>query len=330
MEPFELFANHNEPIWADEQIRHWVEGKGGEMVVATVTTEEEIVKAARNADIFLVRPGIQMTRSVISSLPKLKLLMSASSGYDHIDDEAATENRVLLTNTPRCYAVAVAEFTFALIMACGRRIVRLDRDVRQGVGWQAQSAPPHRLVGQAVGLVGLGRIGQGVVWRARGCGLEVLAYDPYIPTDQLREKGAEPVELEELLQRSDYVSLHAPLNDETRHSFGDAQLKLMKPTAHLINTCRGPVVDEAALIRALEEGWIAGAGLDVLDQEPPSPDNPLLHMDNVIITGHQASQSMETPQEWLNEVLEVLVGFVAGRWPINVVNPDVQPKIDLK
>jgi D-3-phosphoglycerate dehydrogenase len=147
-------------------------------------------------------------------------------------------------------------------------------------------------------LVGYGKIGKELAWRAKALGFHVLVHDPYIPVEVISEQGAEPAGLEELLRRSDFVSLHLRVTEETKHLLGEERLKAMKPTAFVVNTSRGAVIDEEALIRAIQEGWIAGAGLDVLEQEPPDLDNPLLDMDNVMVTGHAAGTSAEGVQDW--------------------------------
>jgi D-3-phosphoglycerate dehydrogenase len=158
----------------------------------------------------------------------------------------------------------------------------------------------------------------------------VLAYDPYVDFDVMEKKEVEPVDLEHLLKRSDFVSLHARVSRETIHILGEEEFQSMKPTAYLVNTSRGIMVDEKALIRALKEGWIAGAGLDVLDQEPPARENPLLSMDNVLVTGHAAGTTEESSIDWQEEWRKIIDEFIKGYWPINVVNPEVEPKMYLK
>ena len=332
MAQFQLFAaNYNKVVmWVYEDLRRWLADRGVELVLAQCATQDEVIERARHADIYLAYK-FRVTRRIIASLPRLKLLMASGSGYDHIDVPAATDHGVVVTCGATYNVEDVAEHAVALILACGRKIRFLERAVRQGqwsCGGLAQ--PRHRFRGQTVGLIGFGKIGRAVAWRARGLGFQVLAHDPYVPANEITEEGGEPVSLEELLQRSDFVSLHLRLNDETRHLLGEEEIQAMKPTAYVINTSRGGVIDEAALVRALEEGRIAGAGLDVLEQEPPSLDNPLLAMDNVIVTGHAAGSTVESTEDWQNEWRRVIEDFLADRWPINVVNPDVQPKVPLR
>jgi D-3-phosphoglycerate dehydrogenase len=311
-------------------LQHWLADREIDLSLAKCTSEDEVIEKARNADIYLAYK-FRVTRRIIAALPNLKLLMASGSGYDHIDVQAATEHGVIVTNAAAYNVEDVAEHALTLLLSCGRKLRAVERLCREG-NWQcgALVQPTHRFVGQTVGLIGFGKISRALAWRVKALGFRVLAYDPYITADQMNELGVAPVGLEELLVQSDFVSLHLRVTDETRHLLSERQLKTMKPTAFVINTSRGAVVDEVALIRALREGWIAGAGLDVLEQEPPDQDNPLLAMDNVIVTGHAAGSSVEGIQDWQDEWRKVIDDFRAGRWPINVVNPDVQSKISLR
>ena len=178
--------------------------------------------------------------------------------------------------------------------------------------------------------MGFGKIGRAFAWRAKALGFRVIACSASVPAEEMENEGIEPVEFEALLRRSDFVSLHLALNNRTRHRLGEDQLKLMKPTAYVINTSRGALIDEPALIRALRDGWIAGAGLDVLEPEPPDRDNPLLDMENVLVTAHSAANTVEAPQAWVKEWKQIIDAYLRGRWPINLLNPEVKPRIPLK
>ena len=331
MSQHQLFAaNYNQNVmWVYEDLERWLTERGVDFLLAKCVNEDEVITRAKDADIYLAYK-FRVTRKVISALPRLKLLISSGSGYDHIDVQAATDHGVLVTNAAAYNVEDVAEHALTLILACGRKLRAVERLSRQG-HWQcgALVQPTHRFVGQTVGLIGYGKIGKALAWRARALGFYVLVYDPYIPVEVIREQGAEPAGLEELLRRSDFVSLHLRVTEETKHLLGEEQLKAMKPTAFLVNTSRGAVINEEALMRAIQEDWIAGAGLDVLEQEPPDLDNPLLDMDNVMVTGHAAGTSAEGVQDWQNEWRTIIEDFIAGRWPINVVNPEVQPKAAL-
>ena len=190
--------------------------------------------------------------------------------------------------------------------------------------------PTHRFGKQIVGVIGFGKIGRILSRHAQALGFQVLADDPYVLPDEMIKRGVEPVGLDDLLRRSDYVTLHVPLTAETYHMLSTPKFDLMKPTAWVINTARGAVIDEPALISTLNAGRMRGAALDVLEQEPPARANTLLSMKNVIVTGHAAGTSQEGIEAWQEEWRTIITGFLAGYWPINVVNPDVQPKIALK
>jgi D-3-phosphoglycerate dehydrogenase len=331
MAKYRLFAaNYNQNVmWVYEELRHWLADRGMDFTLAQCTSDDEVIQGAQEADIYLAYK-FKVTPRVIAALPRLRLLMSSGSGYDHIDIRAATEHGVIVTNAAAYNVEDVAEHALTLILACGRKLRALERLSRQG-NWQCGSLvqPTHRFVGQTVGLIGFGKIGRALAWRLKALGFRVLVYDPYLPVQEIIQLGGELAGLQEVLVQSDFISLHLRVTDETLHMLNEARLRAMKPTAFLINTSRGAVVDEAALVRALQEGWIAGAGLDVLEQEPPDLDNPLLAMDNVMVTGHAAGTSVEGIQNWQGEWRKVIEAFVAGRWPINVVNPEVQPKVPL-
>ena len=331
MPRLEMFAaNYNDSVmWVYNDLSEWLTERGVSLNLANCATEEEVMDRAREADIYLAY-RFPVTRQVIEALPQLRLLMSSGSGYDHIDVQAATDNGVVVTSTATYNVEDVAEFAILLMLACARRLWHLERAVR---GEEPQEGhlvqPAHRLHGQSLGVIGFGNIGRAVAWRARGLGLRVLAYDPYVPEETMRELDVEPIDLAELLRRADFVSPHLRLNDETRHLISHGELAGMKHTAYLINTSRGGVVDEAALIKALQEGRIAGAGLDVLESEPPEPGHPLLAMDNVMVTGHAAGSTEEGIQNWLGEWKTILSDLLKGSWPINVVNPQVVPRVPL-
>jgi D-3-phosphoglycerate dehydrogenase len=331
MAQYRLFAaNYNQNVmWVYEDLRRWLAERGTDFALAQCASEDDVIQAAQEADIYLAYK-FKVTPRVIAALPRLRLLMSSGSGFDHIDVRAATEHGVIVTNAAAYNVEDVAEHALTLILACGRKLHALERLSRQG-HWQcgALVQPTHRFVGQTVGLVGFGKIGRALAWRLKALGFRVLAYDPYLPAEEIIQLGVEPVGLEEVLAQSDFLSLHLRVTDETWHLMSEEQFRMMRPTACLINTSRGAVVDEAALIRALQAGWIAGVGLDVLEQEPPDLDNPLLAMDNVMVTGHAAGTSVEGIQDWQGEWRKVIEAFLAGHWPVNVVNPEVQPKVPL-
>jgi D-3-phosphoglycerate dehydrogenase / 2-oxoglutarate reductase len=293
--------------------------------------EDEIIERAGDADALIVSSS-PMTRRVMSALKQLKVVVRTGVGYDVIDVPAATALGIVAVNIPDIWTREVANHALALLLAWNRRIPILYNEVKAGV-WQSQPpGPVGALHGETVGIVGFGNIGRAFARRVSALETHLIAYDPYVDDAQFAGLGVERVlSLGELAARSDYVSVHTLLNAETRHLINEVFLRQMKPTACLINTSRGPVVDEQAIIRALQEQWIAGAALDVQEHEPPAPDNPLSRLENVILTPHAAYYSTaavaQVPRRCGEEVARVLT----GQRPLHVVNPEVyavlmQPK----
>lgn len=284
---------------------------------------EEVIQRARDADGLIVASS-PVTRRVMEALEGLKVVMRTGVGYDVIDVEAATELGVVVINVPDIWIREVANHALALLLAWNRRIVTLDREVRAGV-WGARGLGPvtGSLHGETVGIVGLGNIGSAFARRVAALETRVIACDPYVDAAHFAALGVERVDLMTLATRADYVSVHALLNPETRGLIGEAFLRRMKPTACLINTSRGPLVDEPALGRALKEGWLAGAALDVFEEEPLGAGSPLRDIDNVILTPHAAYFSSpavaQVPRRCGEEVARVLM----KERPLNVVNPEV-------
>jgi D-3-phosphoglycerate dehydrogenase / 2-oxoglutarate reductase len=285
--------------------------------------EDDIIERARDADALIVSSS-PITRRVMSALKRLKVVVRTGVGYDVIDVPAATDLGIIVVNIPDLWTREVANHALSLLLAWNRRIPTLYSEVKAGV-WQSQaSGPVGALHGETVGIIGFGNIGRAFARRVAALETHVIAYDPYVDDAQFAALGVGRVfSLGELATRSDYVSVHCLLNAETRHLIDEAFLRQMKPTACLINTSRGPVVDEQALIRALRERWIAGAALDVQEREPPAPDNPLSRLENVILTPHAAYYSTaavaQVPQRCGEEVARALT----GQRPLHVVNPEV-------
>src|SRR5499433_2444014 len=283
----------------------------------------EVIERTHDADGLIVSSS-PVTREVMSALKNLKVVIRTGVGYDVIDVPASTELGVIVVNIPDLLIREVANHALALLLAWNRKLITLNNEVKSGV-WQSRVPGPvtGSLHGETVGIVGLGNIGSAFAKRVAALETRVIACDPYVADAHFAALGVERVSLDALAARADYVSVHTLLNAETRHLINAAFLRRMKPTACLINTSRGPVVDEQALIRALQEKWIAGAALDVQEKEPPVPDSPLLHMDNVIVTPHAAYFSSpavaQVPRRCGEEVARVLT----GQRPINVVNPEV-------
>lgn len=294
------------------------------------STEEETIEAARDAEVILTAAA-QISRRVMENLPTLKAVVRYGIGYDTVDVDAATDNGVLVVNIPDFCWEEVSNHAIALLLACAKKLVILSNAVKND-GWGAAVRvlrPMVSIHGQTLGLIGCGNIGRMTARKAQCFGLTTLGYDPYVDKSVAREYGITMVSLPELLEKSDFVSVHCLLNDETRHLIGEKELKRMKPTAYLINTARGAVIDEQALVRALQEKLIAGAGLDVFEKEPADPDNPLLKMDNVVVTPHTASYSDVAFKRLRTCVGQEAVRVLSGRWPKNVVNKTVKPKTNL-
>ena len=302
-----------------------------EIVVVDATTEDEYIEAARNADA-IIGGGRRITENVVNSLDNCKVIALASVGADSVDVAAATQRNIPVTNVPDVFIEEVADHTMMLMLAVFRRLTIMDSMVRENrwsEGRRLLSQFP-RFMGQTLGFVSFGHVPRATALRARAFGVHMLAYDPYIEELVMTDYGVEPVGLTELLQRSDIISMHAPATEEVHHMLTEEHFRLMKPTALFINSGRGPTVDEKALIRALEGDWIAGAGLDVLEQEPPDPENPLLHMENVIFTPHVASASARMGPESHRRAGQEIALVLNGRWPRTCVNPSVLEKTTLK
>jgi len=300
-------------------------------------TEDELIAATQDADAVLTNSPQPFTSKVLSKLNKCKLIHNLGTGYDGIDVQAATDYGICVS-FPGDYCVdEVAEHTVALILACARKVVRLDRVIRRmetSIEHDSVAQPEIRKIwpplfqikGQTLGLIGFGRIGRLVVSKAKGFGFRVIAFDPYLPSNVFKESGAESVTLDKLLSESDFISVHAALTEENRHLLGIEQFKKMKPTAYLINCARGGIADEEALCTALANGYIAGAGLDVVTGESLSLEHRLRKLENVILTGHSAWYSEHSMSELKRRAYEHLGQVFRGEWPTWLLNPEVKEK----
>jgi len=298
--------------------------------------EDDVIKYAHDADAVIVGPTEPYTRRVIEALTKCKVISRVGIGCDNIDIYTATEYGIPVAYVPDASITEVSDHAMALLLCFSRNLIPISQAVREG-GWQpGRNAilplrkPLARLDGQTVGLVGLGRIGSAFCKKAKVFDLKAIVYDPYAPAGVIEELGAEEVTFERILAESDYISLHAPLTEETRHLFGLEQFKKMKRTAYLINTARGGLIDEGALATALAEGHIAGAGLDVTDPEPPKADYPLLKMENVIITAHTAFYSQISGAELSRRAVEAVQAALSGQCPRDLANPEVKEKANYR
>jgi D-3-phosphoglycerate dehydrogenase len=286
--------------------------------VVPARTEAEYLERCGDADGLLVQYGA-VTRRVIEGLPRLRVIVRYGVGVDGIDLAAATDQGVPVVNVPDYGTDEVANHAVSLLLALARKLVRLDRQTRSG-GWDVfRVGPVARLTGQTVGILGCGRIGSAVARKLGGFDVRLLGCDPYIDTFP---PGVQPVAFERLLAESDHVTIHCPLRPDTRHLFDRETLAWLRPTAVLINTARGGIVDTAALVEALQQGLLAGAGLDVLEAEPIDPASPLLRMEQVIVTPHAAWYSEEGRSDLKRRAAEEAVRVLRGERPRHCVNPD--------
>lgn len=305
---------------------------GVEFVDKPSSTEEDIIAAASDADAVVV--GAEpYTRRVLTNLKSCRLISTPKMGYDNIDVAAATEAGICASCVSDASIEEVSDHAMALLLTCARKVVKLDQTVRAGV-WHIFHGPEMEerwrgiapIRGQTLGLIGFGGIARALVPKAKGFSLRILAYDPYVPAEVMDKMGIEAVGLDRLLKESDFVSVHAKLTSENRHMLGAEQFKLMKPTAYLINTARGPLVDEKALYAALTSGGIAGAGLDVTEVEPIKMDNPLFELDNVFFTGHSSHYSDVAIANIRQRPAEDVSRIMSGEWPRGWINPEVEAK----
>jgi D-3-phosphoglycerate dehydrogenase len=317
------------PGYEYEQRR--IQTAGGELVLSKAPTEDAIVEAGRQANIVLVEyPITPITARVTANLPQCWAIVKYGVGLDNVDIGAATKHGIVVCNAADYCLEEVSDHTVGLMLAALRRIVVLDANIRAG-GWHDFTIRRElrRVSSLTLGLVGLGRIGSAVARKMSGFRMRILATDPYIPPPD-PSLGVEMVDLDRLLQESDVISLHTPLTDETRGMMGERAFRIMKPSALLVNTSRGPVVDEEALVRALQEGRIAGAALDVMTEEPLAPSSPLREMDNVVLTPHYAARSEESLRDLRTCMADSVEALLRGYWPPFPANPTVRPRIALK
>jgi D-3-phosphoglycerate dehydrogenase / 2-oxoglutarate reductase len=302
-----------------------IEAAGLRLVAAQCKTEDEVIAAAADADAIIAQYATVGARA-IDALTRCKVIARYGTGVDIVDVDAASRRGILVTNVPNDWCEnEVADHAMALLLAVARKITVYDRATRAG-SWRWQDGEPvHRLRGSVLGLLSFGSIARAVAARAAGFGLQVIAHDPYHPAERIAAAGVAPVSFDELIEQSDYLVVQAPLTKETHHLIGEDELLRMKPTAFLINTARGPIVSDEALYRALSEGWIAGAGLDDIEEEPAKradwrPVNPLFSLSNAVITPHAAYYSQEAIRTVRDFAAREVVRVLAGQPPLSPVN----------
>jgi D-3-phosphoglycerate dehydrogenase len=293
---------------------------GAELRLAGGSTPEAILEVARHADALLVTYA-KVTADIIREMERCRIISRFGIGVDNVDLAAATKAGIVVTRVPDYCIDEVSDHTMALVLALVRKIPFANSRTQAGRWEMPAVVPIHRLRGTVLGLIGFGRIPQLVAPKAQAFGLRVVAYDPYIPEEVLERAGVERMEFGELVKVSDYISIHTPLMPETHHLFNAEVLRRMKPTAYLVNTARGPIIDEDALAHALDQGQLAGAALDVLEKEPPSA-SLLLGRDNVILTPHTGFYSEESLVDLQTKASEEVVRVLTGQAPRNPVNPE--------
>ena len=304
-----------------------IEGAGLRLVTAQCKSEDDVIAVARDADAIIAQYATVGARA-IGALTRCEVIARYGTGTDIVDVDAATRHGILVTNVPNDWCEnEVADHAMALLLAAARKICTYDRAARAGI-WRWQTGEPiHRMSGRTLGLLSFGAIAQAIGRRAAGFGLRVIASDPYLPAGDIADRGAIPVSLDELLDQADYLVIQAPLTKETHHLIDEPELRRMKSTAILVNTARGSIVSDQALYRALSEGWIAGAGLDDIEEEPAkqrdwTPSNPLFGLDNVIITPHAAYYSEEAIHTVRDFAASEVARVLTGQPPLSPVNAD--------
>jgi D-3-phosphoglycerate dehydrogenase len=301
------------------------------IVPVQADSDADYIAQVKDADAIMLG-GRYMSAEIIGQLERCKVLAAGGVGVDRVDLEAATEHGIVVTNVPDVFTDEVANHAMMLLLCCAKKTIPLDHAVREGRWAEARRYmhPMPRLTGEVLGLVAFGNIPRKVAARARGFEMRVIAWDPFVADDVFSQAGVErATDLADLFRRADFVSAHLPLNKDTRGLLNYALFSQMKPSAYFINTGRGPTHNEADLIRALQEKKLAGAGLDVMEQEPTESNNPLHQMDNVVLTPHSASVSDVSDIERRRRVGQEIAAVLQGRMPRSVVNRDVLSKVNL-
>jgi D-3-phosphoglycerate dehydrogenase len=328
---FKVVGTNPRGAYAFEYERESLDPIGAEIVIVRYETDEQFLSEIADLDAVIMGAGAQITAAMMPGLRRIKAIVFTGVGVDRADIEAATAAGIPVVNVPDVWVNEVADHAMLLLLAMIRKLIHSSQTVARG-GWGEVYnglAPVPRIQGKTLGLIAFGKIARLVARRAQAFGLHVVAYDPYVSAEVIAEHGVESRSLEDLLRESDFVSAHAPHNKSSHHLMSDTQFALMKPSAIFVNTGRGKVVDEAALFRALQQGKIAAAGLDVLEEEPAAKDNPLRTMPNVVITPQVAYYSEEAYLESRRRVSQEVAAILRGRRPRNCVNPAVLERLSL-
>jgi D-3-phosphoglycerate dehydrogenase / 2-oxoglutarate reductase len=308
---------HPVPEW----VRPSLEQEGIDLVAHDCKTREELAAHAGDAEVVWLFGGSRILHGGnLDAVPRCRAILRTGSGTDNVPVEEATRRKIVVANTPAAMSDGVSDHLIALLFAVVRRVAELDRAVRAGRWGKAPVMPLNRIQGNTLGLIGFGHAAREVARKLSGFEMRVLAHDPFVSAETMAAHRVTASSLLELLAESDYVSLHCALTAETRHLIGERELRLMKPSAVLLNTSRGPVIDESALVRALREGWIAAAGLDVLEHEPPAAADPLLGLENVVVTPHVAGYTFDGIAIRWRVSVETVLTLACGKTPPSWVN----------
>lgn len=313
-----------QPIEAEAQ--EYLEKNNCEIILCSKCEHDEVAEKIKEAEAIVLRTGIHITRDLIEKGKNLKTISRTGGGVDNVDLDAATEHKIIVTSSLGSNTTTVIEHTIALILALSKNLLLMDREVRKGNFKVRYKNMSYDVKEKTLGVIGLGRIGAGL---AKICkesfGMNIIGNDDYIPAD-VKEKNYKWIkflDIDTLLAESDFVSVHVPLTEQTHGIINYERMKKMKKTAIIINTSRGGIIEEKDLIRALQEGIIAAAGLDVYEKEPPAEDNPLLKMENVILTPHSAALTAECTLRMAIDGVKRVVKFFDGQMPENIANPAV-------
>ncbi len=324
---------HTYPIAGVDLGEKLLEAFDASLVKTVCRTEDEIIRIAEDADAVIGVVSLHpFNRRVLKALSKCRIVAGMGIGFDTTDLEAATEYGIVVTNVPDYCLDEVSGLAIAFMLTLGHKIPQLDKAVKERQinlttdrkAVMDLAHPIFRMRDQTVGVIGFGKIGTTTALKAKGLGMKVIAYDPYVLGPVMESHGVKPVDMRTLLRDSDFISLHIPLTVETAKMIGYQEFKEMKRTGYFINTARGGCVDQTALVRALKEGLIAGAGIDVTVDEPISPGNPLLKIQNVILTGHAAWYSVASEAEVHYKPMTQVALALNGEWPLYAVNPEVK------
>ena len=330
-----LVARLGAPLANPEPERRLIEDAGGELRMVEVKDQASAVEAIRDAAVIINAGAVTFNAAVYDQLNGCRAVIQSSVGYDRIDVPAATARGIMVANLPDYCIEEVSDHAITLVLASARRLFSMQKLIRDGA-WGRPGARPTTMIGRVdrlsertLGIVGFGNIGRLVAKKARGLFARLITADPYVKPEVAAQHGVEMMALEDLLRQADYVTLHVLLTADTRHLINAERLALMKPTAHLVNTCRGPVVDEEALVDALRAGRLAGAGLDVFEQEPIGADHPLANLDNVIVTPHVAVYSQRALELWRIQPIQDAARILTGHYPRGMVNRELKKTLGL-